>query len=97
MVGAYTSQGKSLLLRALAYHFLIEYGLNVAFWSMGISRDATRTMFVLLHANNKERYPNTPIVPVGSYKEGTLTDEQEDFLVTVQTGILPKIRTSAPS
>ncbi len=82
-VGAYTSQGKSLLLRALAYHFLIEYGLNVAFWSMEISRDATRTMFVLLHANNKERYPNTPIVPVGSYKEGTLTDEQEDFLVTV--------------
>ncbi len=82
-VGAYTSHGKSLLLRVLAYHFLIEYGLNVAFWSMEMSRDATRTMFMLLNANNKERYPATPMVPVGSYKEGTLTDEQEDFLDTV--------------
>ena len=82
-VGAYSSQGKSLLLRALAYHFLIVYGLNVAFWSLEMSRDATRTMFALLHANNKERYPHTPMVPVGSYKEGTLDDEQEDFMVTL--------------
>ena len=82
-VGAYTSQGKSLLLRALAYHFLTVYGLNVAFWSLEMSCDATRTMFALLHANNKERYPHTPVVPVGSYKEGTLDDAQEDFMVTI--------------
>jgi hypothetical protein len=57
---------------------------------MEMSRNETRTMFTLLHANDKERYPNTPMVPVMSYKEGTLTDEQEDFLNTVANWDLTK-------
>ena len=51
--------------------------------SLEMSRDATRTMFTLFHANNKQLYPNTPDVPVSSYKEGTLDDAEEDFMVTI--------------
>lgn len=82
-VGAYTSQGKSLLLRTMAYHFLVEHGRNVAFWSLEMSHDAILSSFALLHANNKGIFPATPPIQVAAYKHGRLTDEQEDFLRTV--------------
>lgn len=78
-VGAYTSQGKSMLLRAIAYHFLTVYGLNVAFISLEMTHDAVETLFTLLHANNKQCFPHTPYVPVERFKEGTLDDAEEDF------------------
>ncbi len=81
-VGAFTSQGKSLLLRALAYHLATTHGLNVAFWSLETSAKAVRTMISLLHANNKSRFPNTPEVLVPSYMSADLSAEQADFLFT---------------
>ena len=64
-VGAYTSQGKSILLRALAYHFLYEYGLNVAFMSLEMSRDAIEDV-QLLHANNKRTLSGYAHYPSGA-------------------------------
>jgi replicative DNA helicase len=79
-VGAYTSHGKSLLLRALAYHLLITHGLNVFFCSLEMNLEVTCREFSLYHANHKQLYPNTPEILVDTYKKGELTDEQEDFL-----------------
>jgi hypothetical protein len=45
-----------------------------------MSHDACRGLFALLHANNKEEYPQTPFIPYDAWKSGTLTDEAEDFL-----------------
>jgi hypothetical protein len=81
--GGFTSHGKSILLRHMAYRQLYRYGRNVAFFSAEMSHDACRGLFALLHANNKIEYPHTPFIPYEAWKDGTLTAEQEDFLFHV--------------
>lgn len=78
--GGFTSHGKSVLLRYASYRMLVEYGLNVAFWSFEMKAETVRLLFVLLHANNKKIFPNTPRIKYEDYKHGRLNDEQADFL-----------------
>jgi hypothetical protein len=82
-VGAYSSQGKSLLLRALAYHFLVAEARNVAFFTLEMTGEAAATAFALMHANNKTLFPYTSRVPVAAYKEGRLRNEQFDFYIDI--------------
>jgi DnaB-like helicase C terminal domain len=79
-IGAYTSHGKSALLRFLAYILVIEHGLNVAFWSLEMEAEVVRTQFAILHANNKILFPDTPRIRYQDYKLGKLDAEQEDFV-----------------
>ncbi len=81
--GGFTSHGKSVLLRHMAYRQIYRYGRNVAFYSAEMSHDACRGLFALIHANNKIEYPHTPYIPYNDWKSGTLTPEQEDFLFYV--------------
>ena len=81
--GGFTSHGKSVLLRHMAYRQLYRYGRNVAFYSPEMSHDACRGLFALTHANNKYQYPNTPYIAYDDWKAGTLTPEQKDFLFYV--------------
>jgi replicative DNA helicase len=81
--GGFTSHGKSILLRHMAYRQLYRYGRNVAFYSAEMSHDACRGLFALLHANNKLEFPHTPYIPYNDWKAGTLTGEQKDFLFYV--------------
>jgi hypothetical protein len=82
-VGAFTSQGKSAMLRALAHHFLTEHALNVVFMTLEMSADVVMLMFRLLHANDARRFQYPPKILHEDYKNGTLTDEQQDFLFNV--------------
>ena len=81
--GGFTSHGKSILLRHMAYRQIYRYGRNVAFYSAEMSHDACRGLFALMHANNKIEYPNTPYITYDAYKSGTLTAEEKDFLFHV--------------
>ncbi|MDQ6702607.1 MAG: DnaB-like helicase C-terminal domain-containing protein [Pseudomonadota bacterium] len=81
--GGFTSHGKSILLRHMAYRQLYRYGRNVAFYSAEMSHDACRGLFALMHANNKIEYPNTPFITYDAYKSGTLTPAEKDFLFHV--------------
>ena len=81
--GGFTSHGKSILLRHMAYRQLYRYGRNVAFYSAEMSHDACRGLFALMHANNKIEYPHTPCIKYDSWKSGTLTAEEEDFLFRI--------------
>ena len=81
--GGFTSHGKSILLRHMAYRQLYRYGRNVAFYSAEMSHDAIRGLFALMHANNKIEFPHTPYIPYDAWKAGTLTREQKDFLFYV--------------
>lgn len=76
----FTSHGKSMLLRWLIYRMLIEYGYNCYYLSMEMSEEVLTNMFFILHANNKKIFPNTPYIATKSFQEGTLTDEEADFL-----------------
>ena len=78
--GAYTSHGKSIYLRQITYRLLMEYGLNCVFFSFEMSHDNTKQLFYILHANNKEIFPNTPDIPSNAFKKGELTEEERDFL-----------------
>lgn len=78
--GGFTSHGKSVLLRYVSYRMLVEYGLNVAFWSFEMKAETVRLLFLLLHANNKKIFPNTPRIKYDDYKHARLSDEQTDFL-----------------
>lgn len=79
-IGGFVSHGKSVLLRMASYRMLTEYGLNVAFWSFEMRAEVVRLLFVLLHANNKKVFPNTPIIKYDDFKNGRLSPEEEDFL-----------------
>ncbi len=80
-MGAYTSQGKSMLLRTLAYHLLYTYGLNVVFISLEMSHDAVRSYSHCSMPTTSGCFRLRPISRVEHFKEGQLTDEQEDFLL----------------
>lgn len=78
--GAFTSQGKSLLLRALSYHLIVAYRLNVFFSTPEMTADRVRLLFALLHASNRALFPDAPPISYDDYCEGRLTPEQRDFL-----------------
>jgi hypothetical protein len=80
IIGGYTSHGKSILTRWIAYYLLVYYGLNVAFISREMTHEAVRVLFALLHANNKDIFPSTPYIDYEAWKTGKLTEEEVDFL-----------------
>lgn len=82
-VGAFTSEGKSAMLRALAHHFVAMHGLNTMFLTLEMSFEATRDRFNLLHANDNIRFPHAPTIPYADFRVGALTAEQEDFLLNM--------------
>lgn len=81
--GGFTSHGKSVFLRYLSYRLMVDYGLNVAFWSFEMKADVVRMLFIIMHANNKAIFPNTPHVKYEDFKHGALTPEVEDFVFRV--------------
>ena len=82
-IGGFTSHGKSILLRTISYRLLTTYGLNVLFISFEMSYEVVRIIFAILHANNKEVFPNTPPISYNKFKVGELTEEEKDFLFNV--------------
>ena len=81
--GAFTSHGKSVLLRHCAYRQVVYYGRNTAFFSNEMSHDAVRVLFAMLHANNKDIFSNTPYIIYEKWKDGDLSEEEEDFLFNI--------------
>lgn len=81
--GAFASQGKSTLLRMATYHFLTYYAVNVVFWTLEMDATEVRMLFAIIHANNTTIYPNAPPITPEAYRDGTLSDEQKDFLFNV--------------
>ena len=83
IVGAFTSQGKSIWLRFFVYFYAVYMGLNCVFFSFEMTYEEIRMLFAILHANNKKIFPNTPVISVENFKKGLLTPEEEDFLTNV--------------
>jgi hypothetical protein len=79
-VGGFTSHGKSVLARYLTHRLVTYYGLNAAFFTREMSHDAVKVLFAILHANDKQRFPATPIIAYDAWQKGQLTDVEEDFL-----------------
>lgn len=79
-VGGFASHGKSVLLRYIAYRFMVDYGLNTVFFSFEVDALTIRNLFLVLHANNKAIFPNTPYIVYEDYKHRKLTEDQADFL-----------------
>lgn len=80
---AYTSEGKSILLRFMAYWFAVMYGMNGYFLSIEMTAEVVRNLFFIMHANNKKIFPSTPMVVYNDLKKGILDPEAEDFLINV--------------
>ena len=85
--GGFTSHGKSILLRHMAYRQIYYYGRNVAFFSAEMSHDACRGLFALMHANNKLEYPNTPFIQYESWKTERSLMRKKIFSSTSRTMI----------
>jgi hypothetical protein len=83
VIGGYTSHGKSIWLRYMVYRFLTEYHMNCCLFSFEMKHDNILAFFHILHANNKERFPNTPYISNTKFKKGELSDEEKDFLFEV--------------
>jgi replicative DNA helicase len=83
VIGGYTSHGKSVWLRYLIYQFLIKYAMNCCFFSFEMSHDKVLSMFHILHANNKEKFPDTPYISNHKFKHGLLSEEEKHFLFKV--------------
>jgi len=82
-LGGFISHGKSILLRYALYHLVVYKGLNAAFVTLEMSHDLVRPLFSILHANNKEIFPGTPVINYTKFKNGELSEEEEDFLFNV--------------
>ena len=83
VIMGYTSHGKSVLARHLVYRLAVEYGLNCVFFTFEMSLEKVRTAFYIIHANNKNIFPNAPKITHDGFKFGTYTDEEQDFLFNV--------------
>jgi hypothetical protein len=59
--GGFTSHGKSILLRHMAYRQIYRYGRNVAFYSAEMSHDAIRPLFTLMQCEQLNRIPKHTI------------------------------------
>lgn len=81
--GGYTSNGKSVLLRYLSYYYAVYHSRNVLFMTLEMDADHVLSLFVIMHANNKNIFPNTPKISYTKYKKGNLTKEEEHFIKNV--------------
>ena len=91
-IAGFTNQGKSPLLRFLAYQALLQ-GLNVVFFTLEISSDRIRDQFYTLHANNGQRFGfNNPKITSDKLKRGELTPDEENFLLNQ---VIPDFTTAA--
>lgn len=79
----YTSHGKSILLRNYSYHLMVEYGLNVCFFTFEMGHNEVRQAFAVHHANNKKIFPNTPRINWSNVINGTLEQEEKTFFYEV--------------
>lgn len=80
VIGGYTSHGKSVWLRHILYRFLTKYHMNCCLFSLEMKHDNILEEFYLLHANNKEIFPNTPYISNEKFNKGELSSEEKDFL-----------------
>lgn len=77
----YTNQGKSPLLRQIAYNMLIE-GSNIMFVTLEMNFDSIENSFYVLHANNKKIFGiKTPKITTSKIKEGNVNKAEYSFLV----------------
>ena len=83
ILGGFMSHGKSVWLRYLIYRLLVHYGQNCVFMSFEMSYEVVRILFQLLHANNKDIFPGTPLISYTKFKYGNLSAEEENFLFSV--------------
>lgn len=83
VIGGYTSHCKSVWLRYIIYQFLVKYHMNCAYFSFEMGHDPILSLFHLLHANNKEIFPNTPYISKKKFKHGELSDEEKNFFFEV--------------
>lgn len=82
-VAGYAGQGKSTLLRQLAYNALMQ-GLNVFFTTMEMTAKVYQNHFTVLHANNTEIHGfNHPKITYHSIKNKTLSEEEGSFFFDV--------------
>lgn len=79
VIGGYTSEGKSIWLRHMIYKFLTIYHMNCCYFSFEMSHDKILTLFHILHANNKEKFPETPYISKSKFKKGELTEDELEF------------------
>jgi len=91
ITGGFTSHGKSVFLRHLSYHYIINHARNVAFYTLETSAEVVRSQFYILHANNKLRFPNSVRIEYAKYKKGELNEEEKEFLNNV---VIPDFCTS---
>lgn len=79
VIGGYTSEGKSIWLRHMIYQFLIKYHMNCCYFSFEMSHDQILALFHILHANNKEIFPETPYISKSKFKRGELSKMEKEF------------------
>lgn len=79
----FTNQGKSPLMRQIAYNMLMQ-GLNVVFLSIEMDFSSIQTAFYSLHANNYKVFGfNNPKITTSKLRQSNMTEEEEDFLFNV--------------
>ena len=83
VTGGYTSQGKSVYLRYLSYHYLVNHAKNVVFFTLEMDASVIEDYFHIMHANNKKIFPNTPSISYTKFKKGNLDENELDFLQNV--------------
>lgn len=83
VTGGYTSQGKSIYLRYLSYHYLVNHAKNVVFFTLEMDASVIEDYFHIMHSNNKRIFPNTPHISYTKYKKGNLDENELDFLQNV--------------
>lgn len=77
---AYVKQFKSTLMRNIAYNALLQ-GKNILFLTLEMSDEEVEAEFQAIHASNKVRFgTGRPVIKSEDIKNGTLSDEAEDFL-----------------
>lgn len=80
-IAGFTNQGKSPMLRFLAYQLLLQ-GLNVVFFTLEISIEKIREQFYVLHANNGKRFSfNSPKITLQKVKSKEMTEQEEDYFL----------------
>ena len=83
VIGGFTSHGKSLLLRNFVYRLIVTYGMNCYYCSLEMAYEKMKLLFLALHANNKDIFPDGMDIPYTKIKEGTLSPAEKAFLFDV--------------
>lgn len=77
----YTNQGKSPLMRFIAYQQILR-GKNVVIFPLETTKERIEESFYLLHANNTKRFGyGKPRITSDDLKHGRLTEEQESYFL----------------